>query len=198
MSRFLHPLLLLLARTIHSQLIRENEFLKVENQILRSKVKGKIVPTPEERAKLVRFGRELGPAIKNIISIVTPGTFRRWVRAAGGAVIDAIGSRTGRKSKPESTRSLVLRFANENPGWGYQRISGELKKLDIQCCSNTVKKMLIEAGMLPTSGRTTRRFGIRESRGGERARCGRALPRTRVHWALSAYRRFLFRFLLFC
>jgi hypothetical protein len=68
MSRILHPLLLLAARAVYSQLVRENEFLKVENKILRSRVKDKVVPTPRERADIVRFGRELGAAIKKIIS----------------------------------------------------------------------------------------------------------------------------------
>ena len=79
MSKVLCSLLLLTARIVHAQLVRENEFLKVENRILRSRVKDKVVPMPEERAALVRFGRELGSAIKNIISIVHPITFAKRV-----------------------------------------------------------------------------------------------------------------------
>jgi putative transposase len=149
MARVLNPLLLLLAKAVHGQLIRENEFLKVENGVLRSKLKTKVVVTPEDRARLVRFGRELGPAIRNVITIVKPETFRRWIRAAGAAAADAIGMKTGRKPKPENVKALVIRIADENPGWGYQRISGEMRKLDIECCSNTVKKILLEAGMAP-------------------------------------------------
>jgi regulator of replication initiation timing len=47
MSRILHPLLLLAAKVVYAQLVRENEFLKIENKILRSRVKDKVVPTPE-------------------------------------------------------------------------------------------------------------------------------------------------------
>jgi len=39
MSKVLHPLLLLAAKIIYAQLVRENEFLKVENRILHSRVK---------------------------------------------------------------------------------------------------------------------------------------------------------------
>lgn len=150
MGNLIHPLLVLLARAFHSQLERENRFLKLESQILRSKVKGRIVPTPEDRARLVRYGRELGSAIKDTISIVTPTTFMRWVRQADGG---PIGKRSGRPRKSAEVRQLVIRMANENPDWGCKRIEGELKKLEIQCCSNTVKAILIEAGIGPQPGR---------------------------------------------
>ncbi len=153
MTRVLHPLLLLAARLVHSQLVRENEFLKVENRILRSRVKDKVIPTPEERAELVRFGRELGPAIKKLISIVHPITFAKWLRWASGRDPSAIGRKVGRKCKSESVKALIARMANENPQWGYQRISGELKKLDIRCCGNTVKRILVEAGLAPRPNR---------------------------------------------
>ncbi len=153
MTRVLHPLLLLAARLVHSQLVRENEFLKVENRILRSRVKDKVIPTPEERAELVRFGRELGAAIKEIISIVSPITFARWAKQAAGRNLSAIGKRVGRKCKSDDVKALIVRIANENPQWGYQRISGELKKLDIRCCGNTVKRILVEAGLAPRPNR---------------------------------------------
>ena len=146
MSKVIHPLFALLAKAVHAHLERENRFLKVENQILRSKLKSRVIVTPEDRARLVRFGRELGPAIKDIISIVQPKTFMRWVRAASGG---AIGKKSGRPPKGQEVKALVLRLARENPGWGYQRISGELRKLNIACCSNTVKKILTEAGLAP-------------------------------------------------
>ena len=82
MSKVLHPILLLAAKFVHAQLVRENGFLKLENRILRSRVKDKVIPTPEERAELVRFGRELGPALKKIISVVLPITFAKWLRWA--------------------------------------------------------------------------------------------------------------------
>jgi len=78
MRDLIHPLLVLLARAFHAQLERENRFLKLENQILRSKIEGRIIVTPEDRARLVRYGRELGSAIKDIIDVVRPATFMRW------------------------------------------------------------------------------------------------------------------------
>ena len=153
MSKILHPLFLLAAKAVYSQLVREKEFLKVENRILRSRVKDKVVPTPEERAELVRFGRELGSAIKDIISIVHPITFAKWIRWASGRDPSTIGRKVGRKCKSDSVKAVIIRMANENPQWGYQRISGELKKLDIRCCGNTVKRILMQAGLGPRPNR---------------------------------------------
>jgi hypothetical protein len=40
--------------------------------------------------------------------------------------------RRGRPPVDERVGPLVLRFARENPGWGYPRIAGELLSFD--CC----------------------------------------------------------------
>jgi len=48
---------------------------------------------------------------------------------------------------------LVLRLARENPGWGYQRIAGELLKLDFRISPSTVRRLLASAGLEPAPRR---------------------------------------------
>ena len=48
---------------------------------------------------------------------------------------------------------MIVRFASENPRWGYQRIVGELKGLGILVSATTVKKILRDEGVGPTSQR---------------------------------------------
>jgi transposase InsO family protein len=47
----------------------------------------------------------------------------------------------------------VLRLARENPRWGYQRITGELRGLGFTVSATTVRKLLREAGLGPAGER---------------------------------------------
>lgn len=76
-----HPFLVFLAHVVHSQLVEEMEYLRIENRIMRSKLGRQVRVKREERTQLLRFGKSLGPRLKNIISIVSYATFRNW--AAG-------------------------------------------------------------------------------------------------------------------
>ena len=51
-------------------------------------------------------------------------------------------------------RELVLRFARENPCWGYPRIAGELLKLGLRVSPSTVRRLLIAAGLKPAPRRS--------------------------------------------
>jgi putative transposase len=79
--------------------------------------------------------------------IVTPDTVLRWHReivrrrwAAGSR-----HKRPGRPATHRNIRSLVLRLARENPGWGYRRIRGELAGLGICVALSTVWETLKKA-----------------------------------------------------
>jgi len=72
MSKIFHPLMYLLACATRQELARQVQYLKTENQILRSKLPKRITVTPDERRKLVRAGKKLGSAIKELITIVSP------------------------------------------------------------------------------------------------------------------------------
>jgi putative transposase len=148
--RFLQPLLLLLARLTDRQLAAAVQYLKAENEVLRSRLPKRITVTPRERQRLLKFGRPLGPAVRGLVSIVTPRTFLRWVsgdRPPAGA--ETRPRRPGRPRTAEDLRQLVLRIARET-GWGYTRILGELKKLGLgTICRSTVVNILKEAGLDP-------------------------------------------------
>ena len=68
MSKIFHPLMYLLACATRQELARQVQFLKTENEILRARLPKKIVATPEERRRLVKAGRKVGSAIKELIS----------------------------------------------------------------------------------------------------------------------------------
>jgi hypothetical protein len=56
--------------------------------------------------------------------LVTPETILRWHRRLVAAKWTYHQTRTGRPPLAQELVELVLRFARENPRWGYQRIQG--------------------------------------------------------------------------
>ena len=146
MKRFVHPLLLLLARATEKELVQMVEYLKTENRILRSKLPKQIEVTPAERAKLLKLGMRLGSAIKDVITIVHPRTFARWLSESKTGVKPR---KRGRPRKPEQIRQLIVEMAKDT-GWGYRRILGELRKLRIRSVSRaTIRRILQEHGFDP-------------------------------------------------
>jgi putative transposase len=148
MPRVLRPLLLLIARLADRELAAVVQYLKAENDVLRSKLPKVVKVTPQERQRLVKFGRPLGSAIRHLITIVSPRTFTRWLNAPR-VIRRAKSRRPGRPRTPDGIRELVLRLAREND-WGDTRILGELRKLSVLTISrSTVVNILKEAGLDP-------------------------------------------------
>ncbi len=146
------PLLLRLVRADHAALARQVEYLVVENRMLRDQISGSVRLTDRERARLVRFGLPVGPALRDLISIVKYDTFRRWARG-----VKRKRQKTkrppGRPRTAASVEELVVRLARES-GWGYARILGELRKLGIKSVSHTtVRNILKRHGIEPAPER---------------------------------------------
>ena len=72
----------------------------------------------------------------------------------------------GRPPIRSEIRALVVRFARDNPRWGYQRIVGELKGLGLVVSATTVRTWLRAAGLGPggTRGGMTWREFVRAHR----------------------------------
>ena len=79
MRRVFHRLMKVLAGSTRDDLRGQVQFLKAENEILRSRLSERGRTTPRERTRLIKLGRPLGSAIKELITIVSPKTFLKWV-----------------------------------------------------------------------------------------------------------------------
>ena len=60
---------LVIAGETQKELAQQVKYLKVENEILRSKLPRRITVTPNERKRLVRFARKLGEAIHRLTAM---------------------------------------------------------------------------------------------------------------------------------
>jgi len=149
-TRFINPLLLLLVTASRAHLAKQIQYLKAENEVLRARLPEHIRTSPAERAKLLKFGKPLGASIKDVITIVHPRTFARWVAKEAGQIQPRP---LRRRRTPEQIRALVIRIARET-GWGYTRILGELRKLHIRKISRgTVKNILAAHDIEPAPTR---------------------------------------------
>jgi hypothetical protein len=57
----------------------------------------------------------------------------------------------GRPPLDRRVRELVLRFARENPRWGYPRIAGELRKLGPRVSPSTISRILLANQLGPAA-----------------------------------------------
>jgi putative transposase len=155
MASIFRSLLLVIAGASQKDLARQIRYLKAENEILRAKLPARITITPKERQRLLRFGAKLGKSIHQLVTIVTPGTFLRWIREERRAIRKGLPpAKRGRRRTAVQIRKLIIKMAKEN-AWGYARIVGELKKLRIRSVSkSTVRNILREHGLDPCPRRS--------------------------------------------
>ena len=153
MAKIFHPLLAMIASGTDRELAKHVQFLKEENKILRARIPGEIHTKSDERQRLLEFGKSLGRAIEELITIVTAATFYRWCRNEGGGKQKK--NPKGGQRKPREIRELVIEIA-KTTGFGYTRIIGELRKLGIKKISRqTVRNILKEEGIKPGPDRTS-------------------------------------------
>jgi putative transposase len=107
---------------------------------------------PADRALIAALARHL-PHRRRHGLLVTPATLLRWHRELVRRKWTYPQRKGGRPRTGRTLRELVLRLARENPGWGYQRIAGELLKLGFRISPSTVRRLIASAGLEPAPRR---------------------------------------------
>jgi Transposase, Mutator family len=124
-------LLRLVAGGRRSELAKDVELLVLRHELVvlrRQHPRARL--SPADRALFAALVRLL-PRARRVGLVVTPRTLLRWHRELVRRKWAQPQVRYGRPSIDAEVLALVLRLADENPRWGYQRIVGELRKLGV-------------------------------------------------------------------
>jgi hypothetical protein len=94
----------------------------------------------------MKLGKDL---LRQFGTLFSPDTLLRWNRWFIARKYDGSGKRGPAPKKANSVRKLVLEMAEASPSWGYGRIYGELRKLGYDVHWQTVRRIMLDAGLLP-------------------------------------------------
>jgi transposase InsO family protein len=149
-------LLAYITGTVDQELLLRNAYLVTENRLLRHQITGRVRLTDGERRALAAIGRKLGKkALEEVASIVTPDTILAWHRKLIAQKFDGSPQRKalGRPKVNAELEALVVRMAQENRAWGYDRIVGALHHLGYTISDQTVDNILKRHGTPPVPER---------------------------------------------
>jgi transposase InsO family protein len=151
----LFALVLLLAGSDRS---KELELLVLRHEL-------SVMRRQARRPQLTESDRLLLAALSRLIPrrswhafFVTPETLLRWHRRIVARRWTYLQRRPGRPPIDQVVRALILRLARENRHWGYVRIVGELRKLEITVSATLVRNVLARAGIPPAPERACSRW----------------------------------------
>lgn len=158
------PIIVAITRLLCRELTLQNEYLLIENRVLRSKINKRISFTDEQRRTLVESAMALGrDLMEQVVTIVQPKTILLWQRKLEKHKWDYSDRRKKNPGRPriaQDIEALVCQMARENE-WGYVRIQGELEKLDIAISKSSVANILRRNSLPPSperKGLTWREF----------------------------------------
>jgi putative transposase len=128
------------------------QFLLLQITMLKARLKSdRVVPTPDEKAELLRLGAAMQDDINDIIEIVKPETYRKWrAQSRDGKV----AKRSGPAGLASEVKELICRLAKENILWGYRRIVGEIKKLGHVVATSSVKRVMAAHDLHPSPSKS--------------------------------------------
>ena len=152
--------LVILAGWIHRQQQEVIDYLRTENLVLKEKVgKKRIVLDDDQRRRLAVKGKVLGrKRLQDVGTLFTPDTILRWHRLLVAKKWDYSDQRksVGRPRIRQVIVELILRFAQDNPSWGHDRIQGALANVGYHISDRTVGNVLKQHGIEPAPDRKGR------------------------------------------
>ena len=134
---------------------RQKEIIEFQNAqieaLLKQLGKKRLLLDDDQRRLLAMKAHAVGrKALREITTLFTPDTILRWHRELIARKFDSSDKRKpGRPRIRQVVVDAIVRFARENPSWGYDRIQGALKNLKYHISDSTVGNVLKAHGIGP-------------------------------------------------
>ena len=135
-------------------------YMIAENRVLQEQIgKKRILLNDDQRRRLAVKAKLLGrKRLQEIGTLFTPDTILRWHRTLVARKWDYSNRRSDTAGRPRIRQvivDLILRFAKDNPSWGYDRIQGALANVGYHISDTTVGNVLRQHGIEPAPDRTS-------------------------------------------
>ena len=144
------------SESVNDHLRLRNDYLVAENRIIRHQIDGCVQLTDSERQELAKLGAKLGKKVlAEIATIAKAETILAWNRKFTDQLVDTSKflKSVGRPRVDKEIEDLVIRMAQENRAWGYDRIVGALHNLGYTVSDQTVGNILKRQGIPPAPER---------------------------------------------
>ena len=148
-------------RTLQDQIYYLQEKVSILEEIIEEET-GKPQPvfSEEQKRRLAHRGRKLNEYLLSVIEpTFAPGTVHGWYRELIAGKYDSIGDgqrKRGRKPVSAEIVEKILFFQEQNPDWGYDRITGTMRYLGYDVSATTIRKVLNDHGIVPDPERRKR------------------------------------------
>ena len=132
------------------------EFQNAQIQVLLKQLgRKRLLLSDDQRRKLAVKAHAIGrKALLQLTTIFTPDTILRWHRKLVAQKFDSSDNRQpGRPRIRQEVVDAIVRFARENPAWGYDRIQGALANIGYDIADSTVANVLKAHGIEPAPDR---------------------------------------------
>ncbi|MCE5340861.1 MAG: integrase core domain-containing protein [Planctomycetaceae bacterium] len=144
-----------LAYCIDNELYKAIDYLREQVRVLieqQEKQNKRILLTKNQKMRVAAKTKKLSrKMLEQCTVLFTPDTILGWFNKLVAEKYNGAENR-GKVGRPQINHGivqLVIKFKNENPRWGYQKITDQIMYLGFKISESTVKNILIENGYNP-------------------------------------------------